>query len=244
MALTDLITSLDPPRAVYLYISPTQVSSTVNGINQYFIKDVLHFQYWPSTLLDEYSTSYAEHEIPGGSHPLYQWVGGKGRQIQFDAIFTSELNTLRSIPIGEAGQLVSNSLLTPSSPYTVNVAAALARIRSWQRADYKEGGQTGNTSPPPILTLVFPGTKINGRNNDAINVILWSAPITYKSWYPNGQPRVATVSMVFKEVVQTAETSRNAGATIKFVGRSEFEDQGKDYQFSPFTNRPLIGGGL
>jgi len=43
----------------------------------------LEFQYNPSAITDEKSTSYAAIKIPGMSHPRYQYVSGEPRRISF-----------------------------------------------------------------------------------------------------------------------------------------------------------------
>jgi hypothetical protein len=43
----------------------------------------LEFQYNPDDIADDKSTDYAEVEIPGMSHPRYQYVSGKPRKIAF-----------------------------------------------------------------------------------------------------------------------------------------------------------------
>ena len=89
MAVIDYLVA-DAPQSVYLF--PTPVGDLPNQ------QEALFFQYWPQTLTDDYQVEYAEHSIPGGTHPLYQWVGGRGRTLTFQAIFTAELNMSRQMP--------------------------------------------------------------------------------------------------------------------------------------------------
>jgi len=250
MAAIDTILAPQGPQSVYLFPTPT------GGINRppSFIaqSETLFFQYWPQSLNDDYQVNYAEHAIPGGSHPLYQWVGGQGRTITFEAVFTSEINTDRfgTFAAGAGGvtgrSSVANAVgtsLLPSSLYTVDVAAALAKIRSWMMPSYGAGGRLGETDPPKMLTLVFPKTGLGGSGSaDMITVILRSAPITYESWFPDGQPRVATVNLTFNEVVQTASGSGQAKTTkINFIGRDAFENAGQKYRFRGLPDRPFLG---
>lgn len=258
MAAIDFLVS-DAPQSVYLFPTPT------GGLNSSPIplpgQDIgqrapLYFQYWPQSLTDDYQVEYAEHAIPGGSHPLYQWVGGRGRTLSFEAVFTAEINTKRGgtfAPGGVAGpasaagavaNAVANSLI-PSSIYTVDVAAALARLRAWMMPQYGAGGRLGQTDPPKILTLVFPNSKIGGKGrlSDAVTVILRSAPITYESWFPDGTPRVATVALTFNEIVQTPSGSgQNSGTKIEFIGRDAFEGGSANYRNRGLPNRPWFGG--
>ena len=185
MAIADLILSTDPPQTAYLW-SPDGADfsrgRTLDKGSQ--PQNILHFQYWPQSLQDDYQVEYAEHSIPGGSHPLYQWVGGQGRTISFQAVFTSEIDEGGAGGGGSLqGTIGRRSAFTPSSHYTVNVDAALSRLRGWMLPHYQKGGRLGETTPPPILSLSFRGTKLAGvgGGSDVIQVILRSAPITYES---------------------------------------------------------------
>lgn len=240
MAIIDAIVSM-PPQSVYLFPTP---QGSVPDQSQ-----ILYFQYWPQSLTDDYQPEYAEHSIPGGSHPLYQWVRGAGRTISFQAVFTSELNTNRSAgaftgansAVGRAAS-IANGLL-PSSPFTVDVSAALSRIRSWMMADYGKGGEQGLIKAPQFLTLVVPGTKLSG-NSDSVSVILRSAPITMEAWFPDGQIRVASVDLTFSEIVQSTSQGDSSGSSIRFRGRQEYTKAGQDYKFRGLPNRPSIGGSV
>ena len=45
--------------------------------------ETLDFQYNPSEITDEKSTTYASIKIPGMSHPRYQYISGEPRRISF-----------------------------------------------------------------------------------------------------------------------------------------------------------------
>jgi len=242
MAIVDNLVAT-PPQSVYLF--PQMSSGGFLYTVERSKEQALHFQYWPQSLQDDYQVEYAEHAIPGGSHPLYQWVGGRGRTITFEAVFTAEINTTRtslSQPLaGLGGPLATGAAagFLPSTPYTVDVAAALSKIRSWMLPKYGKGGRLGETDPPKILMLVFPNTKLAG-NSDLITVILRSAPVTYESWYPNGQPRIATVQLTFNEIVQSASGGGQSSSTkVTFIGRNNFETGGDNYRYRGLPDRPF-----
>ena len=254
MSFVDFLVT-DAPRSVYLFPTPTSGVDTGQPPLQTAESQPLYFQYWPQSLQDDYQVEYAEHAIPGGSHPLYQWVGGRGRTLSFEAVFTAEINTKRQFTLASDGPAAASSAtgnavanaLTPSSVYTVDVAAALARLRSWMMPKYGKGGRLGEVDPPKILTLVFPKTKLGGSQGgaltDAVTVILRSAPITYESWFPDGQPRVATVQLTFNEIVQTPSGSGQSQTTqVQFIGRDAFEQGGRGYKNRGFPDKPWVGG--
>lgn len=245
MPAADL-TALDAPQKVYLFPSATYSFAAKGGGQTVSQNSALFFQYWPGSLSDEHTVSYAEHVIPGGSHPLYQWTGGGGRTLSFEAIFVSELNTQKgSGALSGATAALANAGagLLPSGPHTVDVSAALSRLRSWMLPEYSKGGRLGETTPPPILTLVFPNTRLAGTS-DLLQVILRSAPITIESWYPNGQIRVATVTLTFNEVVQSPSGGGQSSATrVQFIGRDNFEVEGRKYRHRGIADSTFVGGG-
>lgn len=236
---------LQAPQRCYLFPTNPKIVA-VNGRARPSQQQALFFQYWPQSLVDDYQVEYAEYPIPGGSHPIYQWVGGRGRTFSFEAVFTSELNTLRtegggSLTGTRATAAAIASSLVPSSDFTVDVSAALSKIRAWMRPSYSPGGRLGETNPPEILTLAFPNTKLGGTTSLS-QVILRAAPITIESWFPNGQPRVATVALTFSEIVQSPGSGDKAAVQIKFIGRDDFETEGNRYRFRGIADQPYIGG--
>jgi len=231
MALIDELVTPSTPAAVWIWSAPKPGAVSGNK------NELLSLQFWPESLQDDYQVEYAEHTIPGGSHPLYQWTGGRGRTISFQTVFVSEINTTH-----ESFGDLSVPSLTPSLNYTVNVAAAISRIQSWLRPYYNgNGSRLGTTDPPPILRMSFPGTWLNGINGSVLSVICRNAPVTYEAWFPNGEPRVATVDLTFSEIVQEPGAQR---ATVKFIDAKRFKDLAIKYKPSGNGSNlnPFIGG--
>jgi hypothetical protein len=194
--------------------------------------DIFVFQYWPESLTDTESPRWSEKEVPGASHPLYQWTGGGARDISFTAVFTAEVDdaspvTLKSNP--------GKSAVLSSARYTVNVKGAVAQIKTFLRGEYAQGGLDQATKPPKRLYLVLEGSNLGG-NSDAVLTILKSAPVTYEAWFPSGNPRVASIQMTFSECVQRmggeGETSQ-----IAYLGRRSFETIGSTYKYRGSVDR-------
>jgi len=228
MAIQDLITSR--PQVAYLFpeIDPMQDRAKARAISGGSISgDVFVFQYWPTQVQDATQVEYATKIIPGGSHPLYQWIGGSGRTISFEAIFTSEVEDTTQTELFSNGSNTGLTLL-PSSRYTVNVAAAINKIQSYQYPTYNNG----STDPPPKLRLVFPGSRLGRRpGSDDILCFLKSLRVTTESCFPSGAPRVATVALEFVETVQLAASPSDKSKTsVKFIDRWSFSNT-NDYQY-------------
>lgn len=192
--------------------------------------EIFVFQYWPESVTDTETPRYAEKEVPGASHPLYQWTGGSGREITFTAIFTAEVDdeTTANLASNPAG-----SVILPSARYTVDVNAAISRLKTYMRGSYPMGSLNQATKAPPRLRLVLDGTELGGEN-ESVLVIIKSAPVTYEAWFPSGKPRVASVQLTFAEVVQRIEGEKSQ---IVYVGRTPFETPAKRYRFRGTVDR-------
>lgn len=217
MAGLEFLTLLGAPQIAYLYPeldvnSRAQTIDAITARGRTYGDNAFIFQYWPSQVQDSYEVEYATKMIPGGSHPLYQWVGGSGRSVSFEAVFTAEVEvegiSLRATPTS----------LIPSSRYTVNVAGAISRLKSYQLPKYGPNG----VKPPPKLRLVFPNSKAGGDVDDIL-CFLKSARVTRESCFPSGVIRVATVALEFIETVQHGSNSgQGSGPSVKFIDRGSF----------------------
>lgn len=198
-------------RVAFMFPDPGDSFESLKPPNR---EDSFVFQYWPSAVSDSDETTYSEKLIPGGSHPIQQWVGGGSRVISFDAIFTADVDIVT--PFARGGQSVDNGLETsPSSRYTVDVAAAIAKIRQYLYPKYRSSAANTIVQAPKRLILVMPGMNL-GHDTDAIAVIMKTMSINVESCFPSGVIRVATVSLSFTEVVQRGNGEKSS---ITFVDR-------------------------
>ena len=214
------------------------------------LRNVFIFQFWPQQVQDNYTPNYATKSIPGGSHPIFQWTSGSGRDISFTAQFVSEIREDRpfnaantdfraritsqaavsptSGALGAVGSApILGPLFLPSARYTVNVAAAIAALQQYLYPSYPSNEDIAK--PPRKLILVLPGTKLGrGPEDDGILCIMRGASVTMESWFPNGELRAASVSLRFSEVVQRSSGAGNASA-IKYIGAEAYTALAKHY---------------
>jgi len=176
------------------------------------------FQYFPEKITDSRSAEYASKTVPGGSHPIYTFISGGERSISFDAIFTNE-------------NKINSGLSFKEQPYSIDIPQALRWLRT---ATYPTITNGGISKAPPLVVVYFPNSGIGGSeamdgdsgvsSNVGWNVsvpmgsdsvtgskiigIMSSANITYEAFHRDGTPRIVTVSIEIKEVVQTKENWR------------------------------------
>lgn len=174
------------------------------------------FQYYPETINDTRGVNWVAKHIPGGSHPIYQFISGTDRNISFSTVFTSDENQdsgdiFDKISQGfSLGNLITSiqSTITgktyPKSKYTVDVAAALSWLRSFTYPTYSTDGYA---KAPPFLRLYLPNSGITGQlggkpTPSSIDVIMTQCDIVYEAFYRQGYPRIAVVNLAFNEVIQ------------------------------------------
>lgn len=249
MGLIDLVAV---PGQQIAYLFPEVVSTGNATVNQTssiggsgsdgLLRNVFVFQFWPSQVQDSYQVNYATKQIPGASHPLYQWVGGNGRTLSFEAQFVSELDesviptdsfnarVARSAAtgiLGGAANAVSAALL-PSSRYVVDVAGAVAALQQYLYGTYNDvSAMRGITKPPAKLYLVLPNTSLGrAEGDDAILCIMLRADVTHESWFPSGRLRAAKVALEFAEIVQHTD---GEGSSIRYIGADAYSDLAGKY---------------
>lgn len=147
----------------------------------------IRFQYWPEQLQDDKSSEWQERQIPGLSHPLYNWVSGGARTLSFTAIFARD-NDPDEVDDPTADKVAM-----------YDIEAAVAWLRSFQLPTYTD---EGDPLPPPKLLLVFQGMRLGLDGSRGILCLLTGCPITYQTWFPGGKLRYVEASLTLVEVIQ------------------------------------------
>jgi hypothetical protein len=188
------------------------------------------FQYFPSTISDSKATNYQTKVIPGLSHPLYQWTSGGARIISFQVVFTrdrtyndTEADAIKE-GIGKRGSnwlgrnIESSSyagailgIASNKDPRNVDIPSAIAWLRSFLLPEYSDGQGVrppvpGRPLPPRKLILGIPGVRLNWGvptlpATEAF-VIMTACQVTHTSFFHDGTPRIAKVSLSFAEIIQ------------------------------------------
>lgn len=186
------------------------------------------FQYFPETINDSKGAEYARRSIPGGSHPLVQFVNGGERVIAFVATFTQSKNP--------EGQGLLAAMLNGSFSFSIGedtkhnlpqggIATAIAWLRSFTYPEYDDNGVM---IPPPAACVYLPNSGLIGSGNylDSFIGVMTDCNVVYEAFHRNGEPRIVAVSLSFLEVVQTSPSWR-------FMGRNDFdfEKARKGYKF-------------
>jgi hypothetical protein len=182
-----------------------------------------YFQYFPETITSNRSVNWASKPIPGGSHPLYQFIGGTDHTIAFTAIFTSDENTMGqslydSLAGGVSIASLAKKVFGAKKKHNVDVAAAIAWLRSFTYASY--AASASKVIAPPVLRLYLPNSGIwgAGKFRDSVDVVMTQCDVTYESFHRTGHPRIAVVNLSFFETIQV-------GKNWKFVDRNDWDKQ-------------------
>jgi hypothetical protein len=180
---------------------------------------VIGFQYFPEQIQDIQSARYSERDVPGGSHPILQYLGGGSRTLSFTAFFTQEQN-----PESASNSLLTG-LLTGTAEFgipqdrndTVDVASAIRWLRSYIAPNYETGGLM---KAPPVAILYLPNSGIIGHDKfkDSVTCVMTQCDVTYEAFHRNGSPRIVAVSLSFTETMQVG----NADSGWQFQGSETF----------------------
>lgn len=207
-----------PDRA---YIIPLDVYKDDKPVND----QKRYFQYFPESVNVTKQVNWQTKEIPGLSHPLYQWISGGAREITFTSVFTRD----RELTIGEKRALGSMfvtkgdvTLLsggeerkTLADPRNVDIPSAIAWLTSFQLPNYAANHDATRSfdpsrhrpKPPSKLILGLPGLRLgmgsrSGHSADELVCVMLSADVTYESFFSDGTPRIARVALSFAETIQ------------------------------------------
>jgi hypothetical protein len=192
------------------------------------------FQYWPESIQDSRSSEWNPKNIPGGSHPIYQWTHGGERRISFTAVFTTDTAPEESILQGQESGGSSGSSTT-GSPYEqmenrgllsgvefgkrdVDLRAVVSWLRWYTYPTYGTGNDIRAYEPAKCL-LVLPRTMLGHNGTDYLVSVMTQCDVTYEAWFTTGFPRIIEVALEFAEVIQE-------GTRVAFHDRRDMQFAG------------------
>ena len=178
----------------------------------------LRFQYFPESINDSKQVNYANRQIPGGSLPLYHWISGGERIISFTAVFSTDVDLSLKTVQDYASDIKNFGL----EDRNVDVGAALLWLRSFLMPTYdKNNGYRPLAPPKAILAVRNTGLGVlggadsrGGRVFDSVRVIMTQCDIEHRAFFPSGNPRIASVSLSFAQIAQSA-------GAVEFPGYDE-----------------------
>jgi len=141
----------------------------------------LFFQFFPETITDDRQVDFNEQTLPFLTNPIPTFVSASPRTVAFSLQFAQEL----WIPSGSGDK---NQMQW--TKHNFNVGLAVQAIRSLA---YPLSGIV----PQPLL-LTLPGTQI-GIDGDSIYCLLKGYSTSYDAFFPDGQPRIASMSLTLQE---------------------------------------------
>lgn len=185
---------------------------------------VFEFQFWPESLADTKAVEYAKKTVLGSSHPLYQFIHGGERSLQFTAVFSRDMAPAAQVINDGRGQTSTPTVQIDKN--NVDINAAVWALRRFLYPSY--GTSDLKAFPPEILKLQMDNTAIGGYTPngavDIMNCIMQTCNVTYHAWFPSGVPRYATVDLEFLETIQSAEP-----ADLRYVDRLSFSEAWSKY---------------
>jgi len=177
-------------------------------------------QYWPESLTDSRSVEWNPRNIPGGSHPIYQWTRSGERRLSFTAVFATDHEPDLPISTGIQGfvkNIASKVGLGPEEGDPAReppISAVVNWLRYFTYPLYRSGDI--RVFEPPKVMLVFDNSNLSHNGAPGVLTVMTGCEITYEAWWPNGSPRIIEVALEFAEVVQE-------GNSVRFHNREDMK---------------------
>jgi len=160
----------------------------------------IEFQWWPENISDGMSIGWVDKTIPGASHAIMQWGANGGRTISFTLKLSRSMRYLHDFRTG----LAPGSNLNPDNDRNkgrnLNIKEMVYALRACCYPDYVQG--TNKALPPVTCILNIPGLGLNENGSDYIFSVMVGCDVSYIKLFPDGQPRLADVSLSFRQIVQ------------------------------------------
>jgi hypothetical protein len=152
------------------------------------------FQFNPSELRDQKGITWGSLQVPGSSHPIYQFGAGNERLISFDLYLDGD-----RARFGRETADPSDSL---SIQTEINFYRSLLYPGQYDSQDF--------AAAYPYLVLFSFGQYI-----PSMPVIVKQANVTINYWTPLLEPVRATVAMELGEIVLNSVTSKEVSGVVE-----------------------------
>lgn len=166
-------------------------------------------QWWPESLSDSLTVGWSGKAIPGATHDLVQWGGNAGRTITFTIKLTRTLRPDDDFsPTSGFGKVpISARGIAPSGvrdlPQNVDIKRMVSYLRAYCYPAY--AGAFNQARPPVTSILHVPGLGLSEGGDDYIFAVMLACDVTYMRLFADGTPRLAEVSLSFKQHVQDVD---------------------------------------
>jgi len=167
------------------------------------------FQWWPETIQDTLGVGWNFKSIPGASHGLAQWGSNSGRTFSMETKLTRSMRYLEDFqeagPFGDVP--LQAKFINPDLPrnvaFNVDIRKMVRYLRAYCYPDY-DSNNNGIALPPVTCLLNVPGLQLNEDGGDTVWAVMTGCDVTYMKSFNDGKPRLASVSLSFSQIVQTA----------------------------------------
>lgn len=165
-------------------------------------------QWWPETINDSIETGWSFKNIAGGSHALAQWASNGGRTITFDVQLSRLMAPIDSRSMREKilAPFTQPDSTSPNDNrgYNVDIKNQIKWLRGFCYPSYFEKEGIISAFPPPVMILNVPNFGLNESGGDTIFCVMTGCDAVTTLAFRDGTPRRATVSLILRQIVQSA----------------------------------------
>ncbi len=190
----------------------TMWMQAISPIDGSTVCEPLQLQWMPETLTDSMEIGWTDKVIPGASASLQQWTHNGGRTWSFDLVMFRYMRRKEMMP---RTLLIEDPEAAHNERFNVNIPYMIKWLRAMAMPTYKAGDFVSVTSPP-FVQMCVPGLKLATDGTDIVTGVMKSCDVVYNKTFRDGEPRMVTVTLAIKEVVQ-----RKQGDPIRMVGHGD-----------------------
>ncbi len=154
---------------------------------------------WPEELSISREANYASTQVPGGTGSVHQWTGTTGNSFPLTFKLFRDIRPRQDLP------LLTSVVVDPLSPenrkYNRDIIADFQFFDQLVLPRYEVSSSGTRPSPPRVGLFTFGGLEVFYGGRDYCICIVKSLEKQIQRVFPNGEPRVATVTLSVEETI-------------------------------------------
>lgn len=154
---------------------------------------------WPEEFSLSREANYASTQVPGGTGSIHQWTSTTGNSSSLTFKLFRDIRPRVDLPF------LTSVVVDPLSPenrkYNRDIVADLQFLDQLLLPKYEISSSGTRPQPPRVGMFTFGGMEVFFGGRDYCICIVKSIEKQFQRVFPNGVPRVATVTLQLEETI-------------------------------------------